>query len=90
MPYIRSENKCVCDFCGRGLVKITWSGPRAVRNEGWDLKLISKTYPVKKKSLKNWFSYSETTETKTVTELKCDVCIRKEKIKKIQDAIYTW
>lgn len=89
MPYISSENKCICDFCGRSLVKEIWSGPWAVKNEGWDLKFTSITYPVEKKVFKNWFSYAETTETKTGIELKCDVCIRKEKINKICSKLET-
>lgn len=83
MSYISSENKYVCDFCGREHTTTSCYGAFSMKDEGWIVRFTSETYTVKKKVMKNWFTYSETRETKTGIELKCDICIRKDKINKI-------
>jgi hypothetical protein len=89
MAYIGEENKYICDFCGRQHIMTSCYGSFGMKEFGWGVKFTSKTYIVKESVFKNWFTYSERLETKVGIELKCDVCIRKEKINRIKDAIHT-
>lgn len=89
MSYIGFENKYICDFCGRGITQTSPYGAFGIEKDGWEVKFTSETYTIPKKKFKGWFTYSERLETKTGIELKCDICIRKEKINKIKNAIHT-